>query len=251
MTTGSALYPGGLDGILQRLDKREAPFLDAWLEIPAADADLELQLAARVPPLADGEDSSRDRRSIRRKWAALRREFEGQPELFARNALMIAILRRRTPPEDARAAFVRIWKEAGKPLAEGLSTRWLISSAATFADHGATESQRMADQGFYLLFDLIKLHDSERRVSGKPLDRGFAWRRSREMDDLAFGLPSYSLAQGDLDLNLLARLARLADADPVFRPLGRRMLELVLNDPKTVFGRIQRYKRRAATDDRA
>ncbi len=251
MDIDDTLYPGGIGPILQRLDRRSAPFLDAVSEVPPLDTDLQALHLKRVavPPSPEAGFTGGGRRDASRKWHAICEEFDGQSELFARHALMIAFLRRRSPPAEAVALFLRMWRDMGETLAQELPIRWLISAAATFADHGATLEQRQGGLGFYMLFDLIKLHDSERRVSGRPNDHGFVWKRSKEMHDLAFDMQPYSLRQGDLDLNMIGRLWDYADADPVFQPLGMRMLELLLADKRSVFGRIQRYKWRPQGDD--
>ncbi len=94
-----------------------------------------------------------------------------------------------------------------------------------------------------MLFDLIKLHDSERRQSGRKNSSGFPRRRGGPRpDDLAFGMDAYSLDRGDLDKNMLARLWRYTENDTVLQPLGVQMLRLVMSDPRSIFGRIQRYK---------
>jgi hypothetical protein len=41
---------------------------------------------------------------------------------------------------------------------------------------------------------------------------------------------------------MLARLWRICENDLVLRPLGMKMLRMVMEDPRSIFGRIQRYK---------
>lgn len=247
MDIADSIYPGGFHSLMRRMEKRRMPFRNAGLEIPAADADLDRLCATLVTASAEAEpEAGRLARSrITRKWHEICQEFEGRPELFARHALAIAVLRRDNPPKEARGFFLRLWSEKGQLLAEELEVRWLISAASTFADHGTTIEQRLAGQGCYMLFDLIKLHDSERRMSGRPNHKPFAGAR-RNRDALAFSMVPYSLRGGDLDRNMLARLWQLAESDPVFRPLGFRMLRMVMTDKRTVFARIQRHRKRKA-----
>ena len=96
--------------------------------------------------------------------------------------------------------------------------------------------------GFSVLFDMIKLHDSERRLSGRAGDEPFPRRRKDKVAPLAFDLEGYSMRNGDLDLNLFARLWKLSESDLTIRPLGLKMLELAMTDPRTVFNRIQAIK---------
>ncbi|AHD01301.1 hypothetical protein METH_12030 [Leisingera methylohalidivorans DSM 14336] len=243
-------YPGGFYTLMRRLEKREAPFDDPLSVLPPLDIDLNALKAQRVDSAPEMIDMPEDRRHALRKRALIRTEFLGQPELWALHALCIAILRRRSPPPEAQQLFLRIWREHGSTLALELPVRWLISAATTFGDHGETIDQRLGGQGLMMLFDLIKLHDSERRQSGRKNSDGFPRSRGGPRpDDLGFGLEPYSLPHGDLDMNLLARLWRYSENDTVLQPLGMRMLRMVMSDPRSIFGRIQRYKDRSASDE--
>ena len=236
--------------MMRRLEKREAPFDDALQILPPAGTDLSELRSQTVAEAPDLDGFPETRRSALRKKAALQAEFHGKPELWLLHALCIAILRRRDPPAEAQQLFLRIWAEQGGILARELPVRWLISAATTFADHGATMNQRLGGQGLMMLFDLIKLHDSERSQSGRKNSEGFPRSRSGPRPDkLAFGMVPYSLDRGDLDKNMLARLWRYTEDDPVLRPLGVRMLQMVMSDPRSIFGRIQRYKERPAPDE--
>ncbi|WP_271879747.1 hypothetical protein [Phaeobacter italicus] len=236
-------YPGGFYKLLRQLERRETPFQAPLSALPPVDVVL-TDLFTPLPNPASTSASLDDLpdHHIAHKWQALRAEFAGAPEIWALHALCIAILRRRDPPQEARALFLRIWTEHGADLAADLPIRWLISAAATFADHGETIEQRLGGQGLQMLFHLIKLHDSERRLSGRPLDRGLPRIKGKELDDLGFGMSPYHLPHGDLDRNMLARLWRICENDLVLRPLGMKMLRMVMEDPRSIFGRIQRYK---------
>lgn len=243
-------YPGGFYSLMRRLERRETPFDNPLAVLPPADCDLETLLEQQISDAPDITGMVENRCDALRKQALLRAEFSGRPELWALHALCIAILRRRSPPPEAQQLFMRIWREHGASLAQELPVRWLISAATTFADHGETIDQRLGGQGLMLVFDLIKLHDSERRESRRKNSDGFPRQRGgTKPDDLAFGMVPYSLDRGDLDMNLLARLWRHSEEDAVLRPLGVQMLRMVMNDPRSIFGRIQRYKNRTVRDD--
>mgnify|MGYP007044697788 FL=1 len=230
---------------MRRLERREEPFDDPLSVLPPEDIDLEPLKSQMISSAPDIKDMPENRRHAMRKQALIRAGFLGQPELWALHALCIAILRRRSPPPQARTLFLRIWTEQGDTLARDLPVRWLISAATTFADHGESMDQRLGGQGLMMLFDLVKLHDSERRQSGRKNSHGFPRKSGGpKLDDIAFGLEPYSLPRGDLDKNLLARLWRYSENDRALRPLGTRMLRLVMHDPRSIFGRIQRYKKR-------
>ncbi|MEX0319156.1 MAG: hypothetical protein AB3N21_14450 [Ruegeria sp.] len=237
-------YPGGFYSLMRHLERKEVPYLGPEKVLPPADVDLDM-LARSVVDAPDPDVRFGNAQDARRKYHALKQEFAGQSQLHLIHAMCIALLRRQPAPPEARALFLRIWHEKGADLARELPVRWLISTATTFADHGETMDQRLGGQGLYILFDLIKLHDCERRVSLRPNDQAFEMVGMKHLKvPLAFDMPEYSLRVGDLDRNLLARLWRYAEDDPVLRPLGFRMLKLVMSDPRSVFGRIQHYKNR-------
>ncbi|MBE1284831.1 MAG: hypothetical protein GJ676_16085 [Rhodobacteraceae bacterium] len=242
MDPTDAIYPGSYYSLLGFLEGKEAPFDDPGAVLPTPDCDLDV-LLGRIVPEVPAPGPVPERRSAVRKFHELQVEFQGQSELWAVHAMAIAVLRRRDPPEDVRQLFLRIWREKGQDLARDLPVRWLISAATTFADHGDTFEQRSGGMGLSLLFDLIKLHDSERRVSGRSNDRAFPRVRGRPRNHpLAFGMEPYSLKKGDLDRIMLARLWRLCEEDKTLQPLGFRMLRMVMTDKRTVFSRLQRYR---------
>lgn len=246
MEFDSELYPGGFFSLMKRLEKREHPFLQPEQSLPEADVDFAALWRQTIPEdIADPDVTTRY--DPEHKLQQLRYEMRGQSEIFALHAFLIAILRRRPTSELARQLFLRLWSEDGAKLAKELAPRWLISAATTFADHGATIDQRLGGQGLALLFDLIKLHDSERRLSGRLNSSGFPRIKGRSKDDLAFDLDGYSLRGGDMDKNILARLWRHGENDQVIAPLCQRMLGDLLREPRTVFARIQRYKNRRSS----
>ncbi|NIZ13704.1 hypothetical protein [Phaeobacter sp. HF9A] len=243
MDLASEIYPGGYYELMRRLEQRQAPFRAPLAVLPEADADL----APYFERLTDGSAAlpEGDRCDAPKKMQSLRQQLHGAPEVLALHAMVIAILRRREPPPEAVALFMRLWRDHGARLAALLSARWMIAAATTFADHGETMDQRLGGQGLSLLFDLIKLHESERRLSGRPASKPFRRRTPAEIEEpLAFDLSPYSLRTGDLDKNMLARLWRHAEADAVLRPLGFAMLRMVMSDERTVFARIQKFKKR-------
>ncbi|MFW8637148.1 hypothetical protein [Cribrihabitans pelagius] len=238
-------YPGGFYRLMRRLERKETPFLEPRAALPAADTDLAALWERKVPAEPAPEPADARPGHVLGKLASIREEFAGQPEIFPVHGICIAILRRRDPPPEAQQLFLRIWGEHGTRMAEELPVRWLISAATTFADHGASADQRLGGQGLSMLFDLIKLHDSERRLSGRGNKDAFSRKTGAELDRLGLGLTPYMLTGGDLDMHMLARLWRHAESDPVFAPLGMHMLRMVMRDPRSIFGRIQHYKKRS------
>lgn len=248
MDIANEIYPGGFHRLMRRHDRKSRPYTGSAELLEKIGTNLD-DLQARVVPAQNPEDRPKIKQHIETKWFEIRGEFEGRSELEATHALCIAILRRENPPAQARDLFLQIWRERGRYFADTLDTRWLISSATTFGDHGETEAQRRGGQGLSMLFDLIKLHDSERRLSGRPGHFAFPRLKRRNSDHpLAFDMTPYSLQTGDLDMNMLARLWHCVEEDPVFRPLGAQMLRMVMTDNRSIFARLRHYKRKSDVD---
>ncbi|WP_299653918.1 hypothetical protein [uncultured Tateyamaria sp.] len=237
----SPIYHGGYAALMRFLERRQRPFQNAADLVPPIDTDLTTLWTTQVPKTTL-KYSDTPRYDVRRKYLELQMEFEGQPEIFRLLALLIAMSRRNDPPPDAMPLFFRMWREDGQKLAAALSVRWLISSATTFADCGETSDQRALGMGLSTLFDLIKLHDSERRSTGKPGHEKMKFVRHLRRPPLGLGMPPYSIEKGDVDKVMLARLWQLAERDETIQPLAVRMLRMLMEDRSTIFGRMQAYK---------
>ncbi|MHA6264016.1 hypothetical protein ACXYMO_12505 [Arenibacterium sp. CAU 1754] len=236
------LYPGGLYAMVKRFESKRRALNGAADILPPADTDLEA-LWDRIVPVPEMPFGDAPKNSALRKRLELQIEFQGQSEILLLHAQLISILRREAPPDQALPLFLRIWAEQGDRIADMLTARWLISAATTFADCGITAEQRACGTGMAVMFDMIKLHDTERRLSGHPGSDPFLRRRKARRHALPFGLNGYSFRNGDLDLNLFARMWKLCESDLTIRPLGLRMLDLALSDKSTVFARIQEIRR--------
>lgn len=243
---GEPVYPGGIEAVLARAEGRRDPLEHAPGEgLPPLDVDLAPLRAAVVgDPDADPLEAPPFRSSYHRKRHAIRRELAGQSELAALNALLIAHLRKRAWPEHAPALFRRLWAEEGAHLVQALDPRWLVSSVTTFGDHGATAGERGLGLALATLFGAIKLYEFERLHSGVRPEQPFP-RGARVAAPLPMEMEPYALVSGGLDLNLLARLWREAGDDPVAGPPARRLLDMLVRDPGTLFARLQAMRRAA------
>ncbi len=241
------LYIGGFAGLLKRQEKRQRRFLNIEEVLPPADIDL-AALFDRITPAPPQHFEDALRYSALRKRLELQIQFEGQPEILHLHALLIAISRRDDMPPLAERLFFRIWEELGARLVPLLTTRWLISSATTFSDIGRTGDQRALGMGLSILFDMIKLSDSERRLSGKPGRSPFVTSPDGKNFPLAFDLYPYAYRGGDLDKVMLARLWQLGERDITIRPLAFAMLKKVMTDPRSIFARTQEIKKSLRKD---
>lgn len=238
MTSQTETYPGAPEELIALWQKRRRPMEFHGAEaIAPLDVDL-VELALRTVPVP--AEPPIDASSHARKEYDLRKELAGNNELTLLNSLLIAHLRRHRFPAHAPALFHRIWREQGGYLIKHLSTRWLISSAITFGDHGEDADQRCLGYELSMLFSMIKLYEFERLFSGCAPNEGFGLRRSKA--SLPLELPGFSLKSGGLDVNLLAPIWRRAQDVPVLGPLACELLDRLNRDPGTLFRRLSIMK---------
>lgn len=241
MTDKADIYHGGFAGLLRRQEKRQRRFDGVDGILPDVDIDL-VPLFDRIIPIPQVPFDDAPRYSASRKWLELQHTFQGQAEIHHLHAFLIAISRRDDPPTSAVTLFHRIWSEHGGQMAQLISVRWMISAATTFSDIGQTGDQRAAGMALSVLFDMIKLHDSERRISGQPGRTPFRASEGRKRFPVAFGMAPYAFKGGDLDKIMLARIWQLCERDATIRPLGFAMLRRVMTEPRSIFGRVQDIK---------
>ena len=228
-------YPGGWDAAIERYEARRAPLgFGPGEGLPPADADLARLLAATVADPGPMPDRAS---GFARKHHALAADLHGMPELALLHGVLISCLRKRAWPAQAPALFRRIWAEHPAPMLAVLPTRWLISAAITFADHGETASERHLGQSLKVLFSLLKLTEFERLYSGLAPDEPFRLNQ-KSRADLPMGIEPFSLRDGGLDINLLAPMVQAARGEPVLGPLALALLDRLNADPGTIFRRI-------------
>jgi len=217
----------------------EAPFARFPHEMPMAER---LNDPVTAP---DGPEEEAGFDDFAARSRNLARVFAGAPRLHLVHAQCVTLLRRRDPPEGIAALFRALWTDHGAALATGLPTRWLISAATTFADHGDTSSQRQAGEGLSTLFAMLKLTETERLFSGTPPDTPF--RPGRVKAPLPMRMQPYAIHGGDLDRALITRIWRAGMSDPATAPLTRRLLRDLMGDPRNVFARLSRMRARSNT----
>jgi hypothetical protein len=228
-------YPGGWDAAIDRYEARRAPLgFGPGEGLPPADADLAALLDVTVAdpgPMPDRPSG------LARKRHALATELQGMSELVLLHAVLISCLRKRAWPDQAPGLFRRIWAEHSAPMLAVLPTRWLISAAITFADHGETAGERHLGQSLKVLFSLLKLTEFERLYSGLAPDEPFRLNQKSKAD-LPMGIEPFSLRDGGLDINLLAPMVQAARGEPVLGPVALALLDRLNADPGTIFRRI-------------
>lgn len=226
-------YPGAPASLIALWDKRRGPMAfgpgEAWPE------DLAGLLVTLVPdplpPLPAGAGAHAT------KQHEIAGEFAGKPALFAVHGLIVAHLRKRRAPKGTASLFRRMWTEQSGVLIEGLPTRWLISAAITFGEHGETEGERTLGRELSVLFSLMKLYEFERLFSGHLPDQAFA-PSARRKAPLPMGMQPFSLVSGGLDVNLLAPIWARAEGEPVLGPLALALLDRLNGEPGTLFRRL-------------
>ncbi|MDO9526640.1 MAG: hypothetical protein Q7J57_14065 [Gemmobacter sp.] len=244
--TRSKTYPDGWQAVIDQWEGRRAPLSFAPGEaLLAHDADL-AALAAQV--VTEPDQPQPPVSGYARKRHALAQEFVGQSHLALEHAVVLSALRKRGFPPHSAALFRRFWAEQTPALIAELNTRWLVSGVITFAEFGATESERMLGQSMKMLFKLLKLYEFERLFSGLDPDQPFkAGQKSKAA--LPMEINPFSLRDGGLDINLLAPIWKQAMAEPVMGALTCHLLDRLNDDPGTVFRRIALMRTRVLARD--
>lgn len=247
----TSTYTGGIDAILTRFEfRRDRIGFAPGEALAALDTDLEALAARTVTDPSANPDIAPPFRSFHhRKTFAMQEEFIGNSELCSLHGLVISHLRKREWPDHAPALFQRLWAEQGNHLLTRLDARWLVSAVTTFGDHGVNAAQRATGLGMTVLFGAMKLYESERLYSGHKPDSTFALNE-RKRASLPMDMDAYALASGDVDIHLIARLWREAEADPVIAPLAHRLLTLLIHDDRTVFRRLITMRGRKAKKEK-
>lgn len=232
------------DGVIARYEaRREGLRFADGEQFPSADTDLAALF--RRPHLAEPKIGGS---SYAKKRQQLSPDFVGQPDALFLHALLISALRKRDWPEAAPLLFRRLWFEHGEELRAQLSTRWLISAAITFADHGETEGQRRLGQSLKVLFSLLKLTEFERLYSGNAPDKPFNFGK-KSQSPLPMGLEPFALRHGGLDINLLAPIVQEARETPQLGPIALELMDRLNADQGTIFRRLKKMRQKLEARD--
>ncbi|WP_108815873.1 hypothetical protein [Loktanella sp. Alg231-35] len=234
-------FPGGIANLLPQYRNRRARLTGE--DLPPLNVDFRPLAAIALPPQDIPRPEGLTR--VQKKRHMLLGELAGHSELALLHGLLISHLRKHTYPDTAPALFLRLWKEEEEWLLDTLPTRWLISAAITFAEHGETEEDRNLAARMNILFSLMKILEAERCFSGLHPQEPFHIR-DRQKAQLPMGMQGFSVLKGDLEAHLLAPLWRDAGKAPGCGPLVRQLLHLLNEDDGTVFRRFAHMREKAA-----
>ena len=233
----NATYPNGVSGHAMRVENRQSPFLSGTEFFPAPDTNFE-ELIGNILPQTAKPKGEPDRTNFEEKLHQLLHDFSGQSELALLCGCLIAILRRDPVPPAMMVLWNRLWDECSEALCLLLRPRWKIAALQTFADHGQTELERRAASDIVLFANMIKIYESERQFSGLPATKPFAFGK-RNKTQIAFGLPTYTILNGDLDRNILGRLwAQAESAGGGCGAIATSLLDDLNEDNANVFHRL-------------
>lgn len=242
------IYNGSFYGLLRRFERKQQRAWSPSDTLPPWPDDLTPLRTRLLTEAVPGPEATQTA-APPSVFTDLHAEFIGQSELLFHHAVLIAMSRRRPLPADVARKFLRLWSEQGDWLAQNLVTRWRISAATTFGEIGSTADQRALGMGLSILFDMTKLYETERSLNGRSGAQLGRRLPVAERPELPLGLAPYAIARGDLDRNMLARLFALSENDQTIRPLAQAMLSQIMEDPSTIFARMQRRKGIDPTED--
>ncbi|WP_420863094.1 hypothetical protein [Algirhabdus cladophorae] len=233
-------YSGGFERLLKRASGRSQHYAGAEAFLGAVTTDFQ-HLSQQTVEIT-GQPGEK-LLTIQDKLHELEAEFQGQSSLLLLHALVIAILRRDAPPAKAQQMFLELWRTHSDFLLTHHTNRWILSALTTFADHGATESQRRLGNGITILWGTMKFYEAERSFTGQPLDQP-SDGKPQKRQNLGVDMGRYSLTKGDLDRNVLLRLWKDAQADPIAGPAALKLLNDLNADDRNVFRRMQLLRKR-------
>ncbi|MBA85441.1 glycosyltransferase family 2 protein [Thalassobius sp. S69A] len=237
-------YKKGFPAIVTHMQQRQdALVYHEGESLPPLDIELD-PLKTRTM-LRHAPELGSSRSSYASKYRDLAKEFDARPALLHLHGLLIANMRRQDQPPQTAALFERLWAQESEFLLENLDTRWLVSAVTTFGDHGQTALRRQLGHSLSVLFGMMKLYETERLYSGRHPDQTFDLK-TRSNEKLAMQMDPFSLTSGGLDVNMLGALWQLSEQDPLIRPLAQRLLQLLVQDDRTVFRRLLKMRERRA-----
>jgi hypothetical protein len=171
------------------------------------------------------------------KLIQLRRSFEGTSELCYLHAELIVRLRRGIDPSTNWERLQGIWETEPDFLCTNLNSRWLISALDTFADYGdpVMQARALIQVAF---FNTLRIAQTERILLAEQPPSGNLPVQN-EMHELWDGIETYNFRRGDVVWNMVARIRRALEPDPILSKIFETLLERALRRD-TLIGRVAR-----------
>lgn len=235
----------GLEALSRRVAVRVSSHKAAEDLLPWIQVDLEKASETILPSNVKMPNKSRSKMSD--QLDILKYHLRGKSELSLLHGLTISYLRRDTPYTDRAAAlFHRLWAEKGNQLAYELSSRWLISTFQTFAEHGMTPVQREIGYAGFFYGNMLKIYEGERAIEQRSADMTYAKTAPHRGRGFR-GLDRFAVGGTDLMLNTNAMALQVAARD---RVAGLPLIEFLLRTKSspTVFSRMDKTRQAHGID---
>jgi hypothetical protein len=188
------------------------------------------------------------RQNMENQREILRYRFGGFPEVCYLTGLSISYLRRDTQhTQKAGTVFQKLWEEEYPLLLSLLSTRWLISSFQTFAEHGINPEQKQIGTAGFYFGNLMKIYEGERSLEGNSPKNTYPFTHP-ETESGFHGMDRYSLGGTDLLVNTLSHLVALSTKEKI---AGRLLQEFLIRVRRshTAFSRHDKSRIHHDIDD--
>lgn len=217
--------------------------------LPNASGELSLFYNKLIEKSAYDVDAYEAGKDLETYTKLLKTEFSEQPEILFINAFCIGSLRRDPTHEPYLSLFKAIWYEHREFMILNLDNRWLLSSLITFEQIGENEAQRTTAALSEVFFNMFRLYETERLLTGQPNDEPRYFQKKAKHLTMPMQFTRYSMLKGDTDVNTLKLLLRWGEKDPVTGDILNVLLNRMNFDPHTIFSRIAYFRWRRRQDD--
>lgn len=186
---------------------------DADTSLPDVDVDLSLFAKDIIAGEQKGTWPGRSKNLVEH-FQKLLPEFVGQSRIAHLLACCIVVIRKTNGCGPGLDLFWRILEEHPDTVFADMNSRWLTSVADTLADCGKTDAQRAVGLCGSILSATVKLAETEKQIYAVPRPWPPAGRL-RKSGLLYDGVISFWGEKGDMIDNLLERISKAVDMDPI------------------------------------
>lgn len=179
----------------------------------------------------------------------LKTEFAGQSELLYYHAQLIVLLRREYKTQEIYGKLKMLWELEEAFLLEKLNLRWLISAADSFSDHSTDEAVKALSLCTSLLFNTVKLYETERFLTvseNTPISPERKNKVTSERVELFDGTAAFVVGTDDTLRNLRWRI----DSIKTTHPIKQILLEVFrrLQNEDSVYQRFRQLHTNTRTE---